>query len=74
MTHSNGLARDIAAAGAGRAVDPGPAGVAAAVLELLEPPANETASLAARKLAAESFSMDAVLDTLLPVYENARRR
>lgn len=74
VTHSNGLARDIAAAGAGRAVDPGPAGVAAAVLELLDPQAAREASLAARKLADGSFSMDAVIDTLLPVYEAARRR
>ncbi|MFC6983526.1 glycosyltransferase [Streptomyces cirratus] len=72
VTHSNGLARDIAAAGAGRAVDPGPAGVAGAVLDLLDPDANRSASVAARKLAARSFSMDAVLDTLLPVYESAR--
>ncbi|MFI9060952.1 glycosyltransferase [Streptomyces sp. NPDC053429] len=72
VTHSNGLARDIAAAGAGRAVEPGPAGVAEAVLALLDPDANRSASVAARKLAAESFSMDAVLDTLLPVYESAR--
>ncbi|MEV6954359.1 glycosyltransferase [Streptomyces sp. NPDC051183] len=74
VTHSNGLARDIAAAGAGLAVDPGPEGVAAAVLSLLDPEANRSASLAARKLAAESFSMEAVLDTLLPVYEAAARR
>ncbi|MFI5826831.1 glycosyltransferase [Streptomyces sp. NPDC051578] len=72
VTHSNGLARDIAAAGAGRAVEPGPAGVAEAVLALLDPDANRSASVAARKLAAESFSMDAVLDTLLPVYGSAR--
>ncbi|MCX5273865.1 glycosyltransferase [Streptomyces virginiae] len=69
VTHSNGLARDIARAGAGRAVDPGPESVSAAVLELLDPAANHEASLAARELAAKSFSMDAVLDTLLPVYE-----
>ncbi|MEU6296369.1 glycosyltransferase [Streptomyces erythrochromogenes] len=74
VTHSNGLARDIAAAGAGRAVDPGPEGVAAAVLELLDPRAGHEASLAARKLADASFSMDAVIDTLLPVYEAARSR
>ncbi|MEU6891448.1 glycosyltransferase [Streptomyces sp. NPDC046557] len=72
VTHSNGLARDIAAAGAGRAVDPGAAGVAEAVLALLDPDANRSASAAARKLAAESFSMDAVVDTLLPVYASAR--
>ncbi|MEV6571259.1 glycosyltransferase [Streptomyces sp. NPDC051577] len=74
VTHSNGLARDIAAAGAGRAVEPGPAGVADAVLALLDPAANAPASVAARKLATESFSMDAVLDTLLPVYEAAAGR
>ncbi|MFF1559571.1 glycosyltransferase [Streptomyces sp. NPDC058279] len=72
VTHSNGLARDIAAAGAGRAVDPGAAGVAEAVLALLDPDANRSASAAARKLAAQSFSMDAVVDTLLPVYASAR--
>ncbi|MGW7101305.1 glycosyltransferase [Streptomyces sp. NPDC054838] len=72
VTHSNGLARDIAAAGAGRAVEPGPTGVAEAVLGLLDPDANRSASVAARKLAAGSFSMDAVLDTLLPVYGSAR--
>ncbi|MFZ3472965.1 glycosyltransferase [Streptomyces sp. 4.24] len=74
VTHSNGLARDIAAAGAGAAVDPGPAGVAAAVLSLLDPATNTAASLAARELAAKSFSMEAVLNTLLPVYEGAARR
>ncbi|MCB5170105.1 glycosyltransferase [Streptomyces bambusae] len=68
VTHSNGLAKDIAAAGAGRAVEPGPAGVAAAVLELLDERENQAASAAARKLAAGSFSMDAVLDTLLDRY------
>ncbi|MFD3545748.1 glycosyltransferase [Streptomyces sp. NPDC058655] len=73
VTHSNGLAREIAAAGAGHAVAPGPAGVAAAVLALLEPAANRKASAAARTLAAGSFSMDSVLDTLLPVYEGALR-
>ncbi|MGW2983705.1 glycosyltransferase [Streptomyces goshikiensis] len=73
VTHSNGLARDIAAAGAGRAITPGPAGVAEAVLALLDPAANAKASAAARELAAASFSMDSVLDTLLSVYEGARR-
>ncbi|MFB6805766.1 glycosyltransferase [Streptomyces sp. NPDC056387] len=73
VTHSNGLARDIAGAGAGRAVAPGPAGVAEAVLALLDPQANATASRAARELAARSFSMDAVLDTLLAVYGRITR-
>ncbi|MEV0413411.1 glycosyltransferase [Streptomyces sp. NPDC050448] len=73
VTHSNGLAREIASAGAGRAVAPGPAGVSEAVLALLDPQSNATASAAARTLAAESYSMDSVLDTLLPVYESALR-
>ncbi|MET3983476.1 glycosyltransferase [Streptomyces sp. PvR034] len=74
VTHSNGLARDVVAAGAGRAVEPGPEGVAEAVLELLDPGVNGAASLAARKLAAESFSMAGVLDTLLSVYTRALTR
>ncbi|WP_330332730.1 glycosyltransferase [Streptomyces sp. NBC_00536] len=74
VTHSNGLARDIAAAGAGRVVDPGPEGVASAVLDLLDPVANGAASLAARALAAEAFSMDSVLDTVLSVYARAASR
>ncbi|WP_371676589.1 glycosyltransferase [Streptomyces sp. NBC_01276] len=73
VTHSNGLARDIAAAGAGHAVDPGAAAVAEAVIALLGPAANAAASAAARELAAMSFSMDAVLDTLLPVYRDIAR-
>ncbi|WP_250303047.1 glycosyltransferase [Streptomyces sp. A 4/2] len=67
VTASNGLARDIADASAGRVVD-GAAGLAPAVRELLDPAVNEKASAAARKLAAEAFSMEAVLDTLLAVY------
>ncbi|MEJ8642404.1 hypothetical protein WKI68_15215 [Streptomyces sp. MS1.HAVA.3] len=43
------------------------------MLDLLDPAANHAASLSARKLAADAFSMDAVLDTLLPVYEGALR-
>ncbi|MEU9034818.1 glycosyltransferase [Streptomyces sp. NPDC048352] len=74
VTHSNGLARDIAAADAGRAVAPGPRTVAEAVLDLLDPVANTRASAAARELAAGAFSMDAVLDTLTAVYEGAARR
>ncbi|NDZ78078.1 glycosyltransferase [Streptomyces sp. SID10853] len=68
VTRSNGLAGDIADAGAGRVVDGAPE-LAGAVLELLDPATAGAASTAARKLAAESFSMDAVLDTLLGVYE-----
>ncbi|MFJ3925806.1 glycosyltransferase [Streptomyces sp. NPDC090022] len=72
VTHSNGLARDIAAAGAGAAVEPGPAGVARAVLDLLDPAANTAASAAARQLAARSYSLDAVVEDLLTVYASLR--
>lgn len=68
VTDSNGLARDVERAGAGRVVT-GPEGVAAAVLDLLEPSVRRTASAAARKLTAETFSMDAVLGTLVDFYE-----
>jgi glycosyltransferase involved in cell wall biosynthesis len=68
VTHSNGLARDIAEAGAGRVVTDG-SGIGSAVRDLLDPSAHEEASAAARKLATEAFSMEAVLDTLLAVYD-----
>ncbi|MFF7177607.1 glycosyltransferase [Streptomyces sp. NPDC008121] len=71
VTGSNGLARDIEEAGAGRVVADA-AGLAPAVHALLDPRENDEASAAARKLAAEAFSMDAVVDTLLDVYERAR--
>ncbi|MFF5932619.1 glycosyltransferase [Streptomyces sp. NPDC012508] len=70
VTTSNGLARDIEETGAGRVVADA-SGLAPAVCALLDPGANDAASAAARKLAAEAFSMDAVLDTLLGVYEGA---
>ncbi|WP_137992095.1 glycosyltransferase [Streptomyces vilmorinianum] len=70
VTTSNGLAHDIEEAGAGRVITEA-AGIAPAVRALLEPGANDTASVAARKLAAEAFSMETVLDTLLGVYERA---
>ncbi|GAA2904985.1 glycosyltransferase [Streptomyces mexicanus] len=71
VTGSNGLARDVDRAGAGRVVT-GPDGIAPAVLDLLEPAVRHSASAAARKLTAGTFSMDAVLGTLLDVYEQAR--
>ncbi|MFG2307218.1 glycosyltransferase [Streptomyces sp. NPDC048566] len=70
VTGSNGLARDVGRAGAGRVVA-GPEGIAPAVLDLLEPDTRREASAAARNLTAETFSMDAVLGTLLDVYERA---
>ncbi|OIJ66054.1 glycosyltransferase [Streptomyces mangrovisoli] len=69
VTESNGLARDVERAGAGRVVD-GLDGIAPAVLGLLEPPVRRAASAAARALTAGTFSMDAVLGTLLGVYED----
>lgn len=42
--------------------------IAAAVLELLEPAANETASVAAHRLVAERFTIGAVADQLREVY------
>ncbi|MFE5484373.1 glycosyltransferase [Streptomyces sp. NPDC056527] len=71
VTDSNGLARDIEEAGAGRVVTDA-AGIAPAVTALLDRHANDSASVAARKLATEAFSMEAVLDTLLGVYESVR--
>ncbi|MCX3060961.1 glycosyltransferase [Streptomyces beihaiensis] len=71
VTASNGLARDVDRAGAGRVVS-GADGIAPAVLGLLAPDARRAASAAARALTAESFAMDAVLTTLLGVYEQAR--
>ncbi|OON73476.1 glycosyltransferase [Streptomyces tsukubensis] len=73
ITGSNGLAKDVSRAGAGRVVE-GPEELAPAVRELLDPPAHHTAATAAAKLAAESFSMDAVVDTLLTVYDTAVER
>ncbi|MGW6099935.1 glycosyltransferase [Streptomyces sp. NPDC055157] len=70
VTDSNGLARDVDRAGAGRVVT-GPDGIAPAVLDLLDPAARRAASEGARKLTAETFAMDAVLGTLLDVYERA---
>ncbi|MEU2155837.1 glycosyltransferase [Streptomyces sp. NPDC019396] len=70
VTDSNGLARDVDRSGAGRVVS-GPDGIAPAVLDLLDPSARLTASAAARELTAGTFSMDAVLGTLLDVYARA---
>ncbi|MGW3655662.1 glycosyltransferase [Streptomyces sp. NPDC005151] len=70
VTDSNGLARDVDRSGAGRVVT-GPDGIAPAVLDLLEPSVRRSASAAARKLTAGTFSMDAVLGALLDVYERA---
>jgi glycosyltransferase involved in cell wall biosynthesis len=70
VRESNGLAPDIERAGAGRVVDSG-AGIGGAVLDLLDPKTNQTASEAAHRLIREELSLDAVLDTLLSVYGRA---
>ncbi|MGW0820610.1 glycosyltransferase [Streptomyces sp. NPDC002845] len=70
VTMSNGLAGAVREAGAGRVVEDA-AGLAPAVLDLLEPGAAKKASAAARALAADAFSMDAVVEELLAVYGRA---
>jgi glycosyltransferase involved in cell wall biosynthesis len=74
VARTGGLSPDVAAAGAGRVTDSVPDGdngplVGRAVLELLDPAANAEASRAARQLIADRFSIDAVVDTLLGVYD-----
>ncbi len=72
VTETTGLAPDVARAGAGRVVAGGPADIGRAVLELLDPAANDAASLAAWRLVEERFTIDAVVDTLLDVYSGVR--
>ncbi|MEO3752328.1 glycosyltransferase [Streptomyces sp. B6B3] len=72
VTETTGLAPDVARAGAGRVVAGGPADIGRAVLELLDPAANDEASLAAWRLVEERFTIDAVVDTLLDVYSRVR--
>ena len=79
VTATGGLSPDVAAVGAGRITnsdpdaDNGPL-VADAVLELLEPAANEKASEAAWQLIRDRFSISAVVDTLLGIYDEVRVR
>ncbi|MDT0306220.1 glycosyltransferase [Streptomyces sp. DSM 44917] len=73
VTSTTGLAPDVARAGAGRVIDPGSEAVAEAVLDLLDPAANEEASRAAFALVREEFTIDGVIDTLLDVYRRVRR-
>jgi glycosyltransferase involved in cell wall biosynthesis len=79
VTATGGLSPDVAAAGAGRITESDPGAdngplVAEAILELLEPAANEAASGAAWGLIRDRFSIDAVVDTLLGVYDEVRAR
>jgi glycosyltransferase involved in cell wall biosynthesis len=70
VTASNGLAGAVREAGAGRVVRDA-TGLAPAVLDLLEPGTAKKASAAAHALAADAFSMDAVVEELLGVYDRA---
>lgn len=79
VTATGGLSPDVAAAGAGRITNSDPGAdngplVADAVLELLEPAANEKASEAAWQLIRDRFSISAVVDTLLGIYDEVRVR
>ena len=81
ITRTCGLGPDVARAGAGRVVDSRPGEdaanaekVAQAVLELLEPGANEQAGKAAWDLVGEHFTIEAVTGTLRRTYEDVVRR
>ncbi|WP_432096160.1 glycosyltransferase [Streptomyces sp. bgisy100] len=79
VTKTGGLSPGVEAAGAGRVVDSKPdrdngALVGQAILELLDPAANEEASQAAWGLIRDQFSIDKVVDTLQAVYDGAIRR
>lgn len=81
ITRTCGLAPDVADAGAGRVVDSRPgedaanaAKVARAVIELLEPEANERAAKAAWGLVNDHFTIEAVTGTLRRTYEDVVRR
>ncbi|SOD59003.1 Glycosyltransferase involved in cell wall bisynthesis [Streptomyces zhaozhouensis] len=78
VTATNGLAPDVAAAGAGRVVPAtaGPNGpaVGRAVRELLAPPAREHASRAAWALTRDRFTLDAVVERLSGIYREVLDR
>ncbi|MCM2428754.1 glycosyltransferase [Streptomyces sp. RKAG337] len=84
VTKTCGLAPDIEAAGAGRLVDSreetgggnsaeNGARIAGAILELLDPAVHAAASVAARRLIHDSFTIDAIVDHLQKVYADVRR-
>ncbi|MEU5717354.1 glycosyltransferase [Streptomyces sp. NPDC020403] len=81
ITRSTGLAPYVAEAGAGRVIDSrvgedaaNAEKVARAVLELLEPEANEKAGRAAWDLVNEQFTIEVVTRTLRKTYEDVVRR
>ncbi|WP_129312362.1 glycosyltransferase [Streptomyces sp. L2] len=78
VTRTGGLSPDVAAARAGRLTDSRPdtdngEAVGEAILELLDPSANAEASEAAFRLVRDKFSIEAVVDTLLDVYDGVVR-
>jgi glycosyltransferase involved in cell wall biosynthesis len=73
LTRSNGLARDVLAAGAGAVVDVDE-DVSGDVVRLLDRAENERASAAAHELAGSTFDVDRVVKELCAVYEDAIRR
>ncbi|MET9218083.1 glycosyltransferase [Streptomyces sp. NPDC003300] len=78
VTRTGGLSPDVEAAGAGRITDSDPDAdngplVGQAILELLDPAANEEASDAAWRLIRDRFSIGAVVDTLMEVYGGVTR-
>lgn len=81
ITRTCGLGPDVAEAGAGRVIDSrvgedaaNAHKVARAVLELLEPRANDAAGQAAWELVGEHFTIDVVTRRLRRTYENVVRR
>ncbi|MFF3330095.1 glycosyltransferase [Streptomyces sp. NPDC002888] len=69
VTPTNGLADDLARSGAGR-VARTPGALAAEILALLDPAADDTASRAAWQLSRTSFSLEAVADRLHALYDS----
>ncbi|WP_392667867.1 glycosyltransferase [Streptomyces sp. LN785] len=81
ITRTCGLGPDVAEAGAGRVIDSrvgedeaNAQKVAQAILELLEPAANEEAGQAAWQLVNEHFTIEVVTQTLRRTYEDVVRR
>lgn len=77
VTATTGLAPDVGAAGAGRVVaapdvPPGENGplIGRAIMDLLDPAANERASHAAWQLVRDRFTIDGVVDTLRGIYRD----
>ncbi|WP_329336818.1 glycosyltransferase [Streptomyces sp. NBC_01352] len=69
VTPTNGLADDLARSGAGR-VARTPEALAAGIIALLEPAAQDAASAAAWQLSRTSFSLEAVTDRLHALYDS----